>query len=79
MEPIALTEDRMVKEALELMQHYHISGIPVVNHDKKLVGILTNRDIRFLDDVEIQISQVMTREPLITGRVGTTLEEAKKI
>jgi len=78
-EPIALTEDRMVKEALELMQHYHISGIPVVNHDKKLVGILTNRDIRFLDDVEIQISQVMTREPLITGRVGTTLEEAKKI
>jgi IMP dehydrogenase len=61
------------------MQHYHISGIPVVNHDKKLVGILTNRDIRFLDDVEKRISEVMTREPLITGKVGTTLEEAKKI
>jgi IMP dehydrogenase len=78
-EPIALTEDKKAKDAVALMQHYHISGIPIVNHNKKLVGILTNRDIRFLEDVEIQISQVMTREPLITGKVGTTLEEAKKI
>ncbi len=78
-EPIALTEDNKVKAALELMQHYHISGIPVINHSKKLVGILTNRDIRFLEDEEIPISKVMTREPLITGKVGTTLEEAKKI
>lgn len=78
-EPISLTEDSKVKAALELMQHYHISGIPVVNNDKKLVGILTNRDIRFLEDEEIPISEVMTREPLITATVGTTLEEAKKI
>jgi len=78
-EPIALTEDKKVKDALELMQHYHISGIPIVNQDKRLVGILTNRDIRFLDDVEMPIGDVMTREPLITGKVGTTLDEAKKI
>jgi IMP dehydrogenase len=78
-EPIALTEDKKVRDALELMQHYHISGIPVVNKDKELVGILTNRDIRFLDDVDMKIGDVMTREPLITGKVGTTLDEAKKI
>jgi len=78
-EPIALTEDKKVKDALELMRYYHISGIPVVNLDKQLVGILTNRDIRFLDDVEMKIGDVMTREPLITGKIGTTLDEAKKI
>lgn len=78
-EPVALTEDKKVKEALGLMKHYHISGIPVVNQEKQLVGILTNRDIRFLDNVEIKIGEVMTREPLITGKVGTTLDEAKKI
>jgi len=78
-EPIALTEDKKVKDALELMKHYHISGIPVVNHEKKLVGILTNRDIRFLEDIELRISEVMTSEHLITGKVGTTLEEAKKV
>ena len=78
-EPIALTEDKKVKDALELMRHYHISGIPIVNKDKQLVGILTNRDIRFLEDVEIRIGEVMTRQPLITGKIGTTLDEAKKI
>lgn len=78
-EPVALTADKKVKDALALMRHYHISGIPVVNQDKKLVGILTNRDIRFLDDVEMKIRDVMTRGPLITGKIGTTLDEAKKI
>lgn len=78
-EPIVLTEDKKVRDALDLMEHYHISGIPIVNYDKKLVGILTNRDIRFLEDDRVQISEVMTRESLITGKVGTTLEEAKKI
>ncbi len=78
-EPIVLTGDRKVRDALDLMEHYHISGIPIVDYSKKLVGILTNRDIRFLEDDEIQISEIMTREPLITGKVGTTLEEAKVI
>lgn len=78
-EPISLTVDKKVRDALELMRHYHISGIPVVNQEKKLVGILTNRDIRFLDDTERKIGDVMTKEHLITGKVGTTLEEAKKI
>ncbi len=76
-EPIVLTGDKKVKDALELMEHYHISGIPIVDYEKKLVGILTNRDIRFLEDYEIQINEVMTKEPLITGKAGTTLEEAK--
>ena len=48
-EPIVLTGDKKVKDALELMEHYHISGIPIVDYEKKLVGILTNRDIRFLE------------------------------
>jgi len=78
-EPISLTVDKKVRDALELMRHYHISGIPVVNQEKKLVGILTNRDIRFLDDIDRKIGEVMTQEHLITGKVGTTLEEAKKI
>ena len=78
-EPISLTEDKKVKEALELMKHYRISGIPIINYEKKLVGILTNRDIRFLEDEELRISEVMTRAPLITGKLGTTLEDAKKV
>lgn len=78
-EPISLTEDKRVTDALELMERYHISGIPVVNKENQLVGILTNRDIRFLEDADIPIGDIMTREPLITGKAGTTLEEAKKI
>ena len=78
-EPISLTEDKKVKDALELMRHYRISGIPIINYEKKLVGILTNRDIRFLEDEELRISEVMTPAPLITGKLGTTLEEAKKV
>ena len=78
-EPISLTKDKKVKSALKLMRRYHISGIPVVNQEKQLVGILTNRDIRFLEDEELTIGEVMTKEPLITAPVGTTLDAAKKI
>ncbi|GAG83121.1 unnamed protein product, partial [marine sediment metagenome] len=69
------------REAIELMAKYHISGIPIVNKEKRLVGILTNRDIRFLEeeDKRLKIAEIMTKENLITAPLGTTLEEAKKI
>lgn len=62
------------------MGKYRISGVPIVNNaeEQKLVGILTNRDLRFIQDYSILISDVMTKEDLVTAPVGTTLEEAEK-
>lgn len=77
-DPITLSPDKNVGEAVDLMAKYHISGIPIINKEKKLVGILTNRDIRFLEDKSLKINRVMTKENLITAPVGTTLEEAKR-
>jgi IMP dehydrogenase len=77
-DPITIEPDRKISDALELMRHYRISGVPVVN-GKKLVGILTNRDLRFENRTDIPISQVMTKENLITVPVGTTLEQAEAI
>jgi IMP dehydrogenase len=77
--PITLTPDHTVLEAEELMSKYHISGIPVVDESGKLIGILTNRDLRFEHNRKIMISQLMTKENLITASIGTTLEEAEKI
>jgi IMP dehydrogenase len=76
--PITLTADRKIREALNLMQKYKISGIPIVE-GTKLVGILTNRDLRFVTDTDLTIQAVMTKENLITTPFGTTLEEAEKI
>ncbi len=76
--PVTLTPDHPVKEALDLMRRYKISGIPIVENEK-LVGILTNRDLRFQTDFSVPIRQVMTRENLITVPVGTTLEQAEKL
>ncbi len=80
-DPISLSPEKSVGVAIELMAKYHISGIPIVNKEKRLVGILTNRDIRFLEeeDKRLKIAEIMTKENLITGPLGTTLEEAKKI
>lgn len=77
--PFSLTGDRTVQEADELMGKYKISGVPVVDKSGKLIGILTNRDLRFLTDFSIKIAEVMTKEDLVTAPVGTTLEEAQKI
>ncbi|MCE5196824.1 MAG: IMP dehydrogenase [Negativicutes bacterium] len=77
-DPFYLSPDNTVYEALELMERYRISGVPIVT-GSKLVGILTNRDIRFLDNYQYPISEVMTREPLITAKVGISLMEAKQI
>ena len=77
-DPITLTPDRPIREALELMRRYRISGIPIVK-GKKLVGIITNRDLRFETDLNQPVASLMTASNLITTRVGTGLDEAKKI
>jgi IMP dehydrogenase len=77
-DPITIDPDRRIYEALELMQRFRISGVPVTK-DGKLVGILTNRDLRFETRFELPISEVMTKENLITVPVGTTLEGAQEI
>src|SRR5260370_29020057 len=77
-EPITIDPEKKIADALELMKHYRISGVPVTKHGK-LCGILTNRDLRFETRLDLPISQVMTKENLITVSVGTTLEEAEKI
>ena len=79
--PFFLTPEHQVYDAEHLMGKYRISGVPVVNNldERKLVGIITNRDMRFIQDYSIKISDVMTKEQLITAPVGTTLEEAEKI
>jgi IMP dehydrogenase len=78
MDPITLSPDHMIADALDLMRRYKISGVPVTKN-KKLVGILTNRDLRFETRTDIPISKIMTKENLITVPVGTTLEDAEKI
>jgi IMP dehydrogenase len=77
-DPITMSPDDKISDALEVMRHYRISGVPVTKN-KKLVGILTNRDLRFETRTDIPISEVMTRENLITVAVGTTLTEAEAI
>ena len=78
MDPITLSPDHKIADALELMRRYKISGVPVTKN-KKLVGILTNRDLRFETRTDILISKIMTKDNLITVPVGTTLEDAEKI
>ena len=77
-DPITMSPDDKISDALEVMRHYRISGVPVTKN-KKLVGILTNRDLRFETRTDIPISEVMTKENLITVSVGTTLTEAEAI
>lgn len=77
--PFSLTEDCFVYDADELMGKYKISGVPIVDKEGHLVGIITNRDMRFLTDFNIRIGEVMTKENLITAPVGTTLSEAQDI
>jgi IMP dehydrogenase len=75
-DPIYLSPERMVREAADLMERYHISGVPIVE-GPLLVGILTNRDIRFEENLDQPIANIMTKDNLITAPEGTTLEEAK--
>src|SRR3982750_1607594 len=77
-DPVTMSPDDKVSDALEVMRKYKISGVPITKN-KKLVGILTNRDLRFETRFDIPISKVMTKENLITVPVGTTLQEAETI
>jgi IMP dehydrogenase len=78
-EPVTLPPDARVSDALALMARYHISGVPVTDDDGLLVGILTNRDLRFAPDTDQLVSALMTAQGLVTAPVGTTLEEAEAI
>jgi IMP dehydrogenase len=78
-DPVTLRSDDRVADALALMERYHISGVPITEEGGRLVGILTNRDLRFENDVEQPIRNVMTSEGLVTVPVGTTLTEAQVV
>ncbi|WP_017815694.1 IMP dehydrogenase [Paenibacillus shenyangensis] len=75
--PFSLTPDKMVSDAEAVMAKYRISGVPIVDENNTLVGIITNRDLRFIHDYNMKISEVMTSENLVTASVGTTLQEAE--
>lgn len=77
--PITLTSDKKVRDALELMNKYRISGIPIVDEHSILIGIVTNRDLRFDPDPDDSVAEYMTIENLITAPLGTTLEQAERI
>jgi IMP dehydrogenase len=77
-EPVTLPPGALVSDALELMATYHISGVPIIDADGKLLGILTNRDLRFAPDLKQPVSALMTSRNLVTAAVGTTLAEAEE-
>lgn len=78
-DPITLTEEALLREALSIMEENRIGGIPIVDKNMELKGILTNRDLRFQKNLELSVGEIMTKENLITGNVGTDLKEAEKI
>ncbi|OPA74392.1 IMP dehydrogenase [Campylobacter pinnipediorum subsp. pinnipediorum] len=78
-DPIFITPDATVADALNLMAELHISGVPVIDSDRKLIGILTNRDLRFETDTTKLVKERMTKAPLITAKKGCTLDDAEKI
>ncbi len=78
-DPIFIGPNATVGDAEALMAEYHISGVPVVNESMKLIGIITNRDMRFISDMSSLVKDVMTSTPLITAKEGTTLDDAQKV
>jgi IMP dehydrogenase len=78
-DPVTLPAEALVLDALAIMERYHISGVPITDAAGRLVGLLTNRDLRFIDEVNQPIANVMRRPPLVTAPLGTTLEQAKDI
>jgi IMP dehydrogenase len=79
LDPITLPPNRPISEAMRLMARFRISGVPIVDEKRRLVGIITNRDLQFEHDENRPIAEVMTREGLVTAPVGTSLEEAERI
>jgi len=78
-DPIYLSPEHSISDALELMARYHISGVPIVDQDHRLIGILTNRDLKFEENYDQPIGNVMTKDGLVTAPQNTSLEEAKRI
>lgn len=78
-DPITLNPDQILQDAEDLMKNYRISGLPVIEEDRKLIGILTNRDIRYQTDMSQKVTDVMTKENLVTSDINTSLEDAKEI
>jgi IMP dehydrogenase len=76
-DPVTIRDNALVSEALQIMERFKISGVPVVDEGNLLVGIITNRDLRFETRFDIPVSEVMTKQPLVTVPIGTTLEQAK--
>ena len=76
-DPVTIRDNALVSEALQIMERFHISGVPVIDEEGRLVGIITNRDLRFETRSDIPVSEVMTPQPLVTVPVGTTLTDAK--
>lgn len=79
LDPITLTSDKYISDAVDLMNKYRISGIPIVDNEQRLIGIVTNRDLRFNPAPDEKIESLMTKQNLITAPIGTTLDEAEKI
>jgi len=79
LDPVTLTPDHPVAAAQEVMEQHNISGVPIVREDGRLVGIITRRDLKFVESSDLRIREVMTSKNLITGPPGTTLEEAERI
>ena len=77
-EPVTAVEDQTVGEVKEIMQNYRISGVPVLK-GKKLIGIVTNRDLRFVSDLDLRVKEVMTSKNLVTAKAGITLEQSKAL
>ena len=75
-DPVTLLPDKTVGDALAIMKKYSVSGIPIIDSSKRLVGILTNRDLRFEPNQKLKVTQLMTKENLVTAPLGTTLEKA---
>ena len=78
-DPIYIEPDATVAQADAMMAEYRISGVPVVDDERRLLGIITNRDMRFITDKSLKVHQVMTHAPLVTAKKGTSLEDASKI
>ncbi len=77
-DPVTIEDDALVSDALAIMKRFKISGVPVINEENVLVGIITNRDLRFEKRTDIPVSDVMTPQPLVTVPIGTTLDEAQE-
>ena len=78
-DPFFLSPEHIVSDALELMERYHISGVPITDETGKLVGIITNRDIRFEKETSKKINEVMTKENLVTAKIDITMDEALEV